>query len=393
MADITLTTQDRAELAVSAGDLYLPYRGAWTAHLTLADQPDSPPAGRVTLTYHGLSLEGAVLRAGESEGLTTVLVCGGRGGLWKVLEAKYYDHQLAVRLPLQELLSAAGERLSATSSPAVLSTTLPCWPRRKDRAGHLLDTLAESTGALWRVLPDGDVFFGADAFLPPADYLADRDYTLLSEDPTWLVQEIAPLGEIKVLPGHRFGLGQVGRVHYEDDGERFVARIWYLGENGTEDGVVAGLRALIREELGSLPYLACCGGQVVQQRGDGSLDVQMDDRRLPPLTSVPYLVPVPGAKLRVVPGSRCRVSFTGGDPRCPVAELYEPGQAQRPAARKDDPVEVDLYLLIAPVGDSGAPVVVGISPVQIPPVPPVTTVTKVTLTGKITAGSPDLSLP
>ena len=386
MADITLTTQDRAELAIASGDLHLPYRGTWTAHLSLADQPDVAPAGRVTLAYHGLSLQGFVLRAGESEGLTTALVVGGRGGLWKTLEAKYYDHQIAVRLPLQELLTAAGEQLAPSSPPAALSASLPCWPRRKDQAGHLLDTLAEATGALWRVLPDGAVFFGADAFLPPADYAEDRDYTLLSSDPTWLVQEIAPLGDIKVLPGQRFGLGQVGRVHYEDDGARFVARIWYLGEGGADDGVVAGLRALIREELGGLPYLALCGGQVVQQRGDGSLDVQMDDRRLPPLTSVPYLVPVPAAKLTVRPGSRVRVSFTGGDPRCPVAQLYEAGQAQKPVVRVGDAVAADTSMT-AWIASVQAICTAAAAVVMLPaPTAP-------TDFGKASSGSPDLSLP
>ena len=35
----------------------------------------------------------------------------------------------------------------------------------------------------------------------------------------------------------------------------------------------------------------------MQQRGDGTVDVQLDDRRMPQLTSVPYLVAAPGEAL------------------------------------------------------------------------------------------------
>jgi len=398
VADITLTTSDGAELAAAAGDLYLPLQGDWTSHLTLADTPDSPPTGLVQLAWHGLQLTGTILRSGAAEGQTTLLVAGGRGGLWRQVPAKYYDHQFAVRLPLSELLAAAGEQLSAASTSAVLQGTLPSWPRRRDLAGHLLDDLAEATGALWRVLSDGSVFFGADDFAP-SEAVLDTDYTLLHTDPEWLQQELAPLTAAGVpLPGQTFGAdqggGRVGRVHLEDDGERYVARVWYLDPGGgQEDLLVAGLRALVREELRPTAWHPQLSGQVVQQRADGTLDVLLDDRRLPPLTSVRYAVPVPGAQLSVPAGARVALAFAGGDPRYPVAQLYEPGSASRAAARVDDTCSVDLYTLTAPVGLAGATVLVGISPTLIPVTPPVV-ITKVVLTaGKITSGSPLLKLP
>ncbi len=74
----------------------------------------------------------------------------------------------------------------------MLSQTLPCWPRRQDQAGRLLDALAEAAGALWRVLPDGSIFFGQDS-LAQLQTKEDTDYQLLSSDPEWNLQVIAPL--------------------------------------------------------------------------------------------------------------------------------------------------------------------------------------------------------
>lgn len=358
MSDITLTAQDGRQLAARAGDLFLPQRGNWTSHLILADAPDPLPSGRVTLDFHGLNCKGTILRIGTAEGQTSALIVGGAGGLGKEPDAKYYDHQIPVSLPLQEILSAVGEQLSVSSTPTILSKTLPSWPRRRDIAGHLLDTLAAAAGALWRVLPDGGVFFGQDAFAP--QQLLDAEWTLLHTDPEWSMQELAPLKGATLLPGVTFGLGRVGRVHYEDDGERFVARVWYLDADGVvDDPVVAGLRGIVREELAPTAYYPLFGGQVVTQRGDGTLDVQMDDRRLPPLTSVPYLVPVPGAALDVTPGARVQVAFAGGDPRRPVAQIYESGSGTKPIGIDGDQVNCGTLLLNVTGGGMAPAVLAG----------------------------------
>lgn len=397
MADITLTTSDGAELAAAAGDLYLPLQGDWTSHLTLADTPDSPPTGLVQLAWHGLQLTGTILRSGTAEGLTTLLVAGGRGGLWRQLPAKYYDHQFALRLPLSELLAAAGEQLSPTSTPAVLQGTLPSWPRRRDLAGHLLDDLAEAAGALWRVLPDGSVFFGTDDFAQ-SEAVLDTDYTLLHTDPEWLQQELAPLTAAGVpLPGQTFGAdqggGRVGRVHLEDDGERYVARVWYLDPGGgQEDLLVAGLRALMREELRPTTWHPQLSGQVVQQRADGTLDVLLDDRRLPPLTSVRYAVPVPGAQLSVPAGARVALAFAGGDPRFPVAQLYEPGSGSKAVVVSGDQVDCGSLKLTVTGGGASPAVLGGLYTDPFGAQTVVVSGTPIPLKGKA-AGSAPLKLP
>lgn len=338
MADITLTGKNGVPYAATAGDVFFPYIGNWTCHLVLADNPDPLPSGQVTVNYHGLSLSGYVLRAGVFESTCYVMVVGGKGGLWKVLPSKYYANQTSVRLPLDEIVQGAGETLSTSSTPSILSATLSAWPRRQDEAGNLLSVLADSAKGLWRVKTDGTVFFGADTFQPPQNYDNGDDYTLIRTEPEFLMQTVAPLGEPAIFPGMSWLLGNVGRVHYEDDGDEFLMRVWYLSQDQKDDAVVAGLRYLIDEEIRGTAYYPTFGGKVVQQRGDGTIDITLDDRRLPPLTSVPVLVPVPGAKLTVDAGSRAYVSFAGGDPTRPLAQLYESGNATKEVVLTDDEV-------------------------------------------------------
>lgn len=348
MADIVLRTSGGEDLACREGDLFFPYRGNWTAHLTFATVPDTLPSGRVTLTFHQLVCNGYILRIGTSEGQTTAIIVGGRGGLWKVIEAKYYANQPQVRLPVNEVLTAGGETLSSESTQSILTQVLPSWPRRQDVAGNLLDALAEATGAIWRTLPDGDVYFGNDQpLLPLQNWQEDVDWQLLSTEPEWRMQEIAPLTRAGMLPGFRFSLGTISRVHYYDDGENFTARVWYLSEGGTDDLVIAGLRTIIREELKPTAFHPHFGGKVVQQRGDGTLDVQLDDRRLPPLTSVPYLVALPGAALEVSAGARCEVTFASGDPRQPFVQLYGNGQGTKPLGIDGDTVNCGTMTITA----------------------------------------------
>lgn len=356
MADVTLTWQGQI-LDAQAGDLLLPRAGAWTAHLQLADA-DVVPEGAVTVTWMGTTLKGYVLRGSLQEGRVSVLVAGGAGGLWRPVQAKMYDYSLAVSLPLREILAEVGETLSPTSSPAIISATLPNWIRQAAEAGMLLDDLARQVGALWRVLPDGSIFFGADEWTDiTLSFLEDKDYTLLSQDPVADMAVIAPL-TMGVLPGAQWRERRVGTVHATLSPGEARTRVWFLRDDARtgDDPLRVGLEGLIRETMRGVDYHACYPGRVVTQRGNGTLDVVLDSPRLPPLTSVPYRVPVPGAKLTVASGARVLVSFAGGDPTKYHAELYEPGGATKEVVLTGDQVDAGTLTLIV-TGGAMAPAV------------------------------------
>ena len=87
-------------------------------------------------------------------------------------------------------------------------------------------------------------------------------------------------------------------------------------------------------------------------------------------------------------GARCwravEVSFEQADPRYPVAELFEGGNANRGVARKDDTVQVDLYYTTG-VDPDGGTFVQTLSPTG----PGI----KITLQGKITSAYDKVLLP
>lgn len=386
MADVTLTAVDGTALDVARGHLSWPLVGAWTAHLMLSDA-DTPPTGKASLTWLGTRMEGYVLRSGISEGQVSVLVSGGAGGLWKQVPAQHYDYQLALRLPLTGILSAVGERLSGTSTASILSTTMPSWIRQADEAGHLLDALADAVGAVWSVTPDGSVFFGQPAWME-ADFIETRDFEPVSFDPALNIQELDPQ-TLGVVPGQTFNGKKVWTAEWSITPDRAGLRLWFLPDGGQLDDPL-GLRALIKETMRGVDLFALYPGKVVQQRPNGTLDVVLDNKRFPGLTSVKYAVPVPAAKLSVDPGTRVLVAFEEGDLRRPRAQLWEPGNGGHPAARQDDPVGF-LYVTTGNVGVAGATVVVNVSwsPTKVLPLPPNT----VEYALKITGGSPNLSMP
>ena len=86
----------------------------------------------------------------------------------------------------------------------------------------------------------------------------------------------------------------------------------------------AWLLTIIRAVMGHAMYLGQYPARIVTQRENGTLDVIPDDQRMPPMTEVPIRYGVPGIAVKVDSG-RVLVSFENGDPRYPVATLWDGG--------------------------------------------------------------------
>lgn len=391
MADVTLQPRPSAgaaPLAVADGD-YLPgFSGNWTAHLEFADQVQAP-TGLVTLIWLGQEFQGQVLRSGQSSaGRTFALVAGGDGHLGQPLPpelpARAYRNA-PLRIVLSALLAEAGERMSGTIDPLLLSRQLPLWPRRKAKASDLLDDLARELDVIWRVLPDGSVWLGVDSFAEAV--LAQPLQALDDQDPSVPTALFVPHA-FGPLPGQSYQGLRVGNAHYTISPDAAYLRLWYLdGPTADLDGsnLRRGMAEIIRETL-RIDWYGSYPGKVVVQRPDGTLDIQFDTKLIPPLPAVRYRAFAPGARLSVPAGSRVEVHFDNADPTAPVAALFDPGGADKGVARLGD--EVDVYAITAPVGMGGATVLIGLSPV-LPP-PPAASV-KVTL--KITKASDKVFCP
>lgn len=379
-------------LLIASGDLSLPMVGNWSAHLVMAEaQLAQVPTGKVTLRWLGQDLPGFVERVGENASTVSLLVVGGDGGLGKVVKAQAYNATAAT--VLRRLLAEAGEPAAAPdSAPAALGKMLDRWPQLAEEAAAVLDELARTTRHVWRVQPTaGRVWLGLHDWLPaPTDGLIEEQL-----DPVWELVQLA-LTKYGPEPGQTFGGRRIGHVVYSVTPERAGLKLWLLPDAAAQDleadPLRAGLAALILEVLRSdpraaLPWAATYTGRVVTQRSDGTIDVTPDHRALPPVNRCRVGVPVPGAKLTIQAGDLVRIAFDAMDVLRPRAELYEMGSGDKPVARVDDSVACGTVTATAPPG--GGPVQFIYTPQGGAPMAPSTTLT---ITGKITSGSPRISL-
>ena len=391
MSDVFMQDSSGLEYPVMEGDLLLPYYGNWSACVSFASA-DAIPSGKVTLSWLGTKFSGHVLRSGENEGRVSCMIAGGTGGLAKTVPAKMYDYNLKLELPVKEILSAVSETLSASSTQSVLARELTNWTRMEKEAAMLLSHLTDQVKAAWRVLPDGSVFLGTDTWQDTDTF----DYTLLFQDPVLLMAQLA-VSEAALFPGKRFpksneytSLSQkkIACVRYAIAPSRSSVTAWMVEEDGLtiDDPLHAAMVAITKQTMRAVDYHKSYTAKVLLQRSNGTLDVVPDDVRLPPMTSVPIRVPVPGMKV-IIPGdvkdARCTIVFEDGDPTRYAAHLFDAGAGGKKIARVDDRVDCgSLTLVVSPMGVLSGTYLDGIGspPVTITPGKPFE------LIGKITTG-------
>lgn len=125
------------------------------------------------------------------------------------------------------------------------------------------------------------------------------------------------------------------------------------------------LRSIVAKMLSCIDYYALYPCEVLADHGDMTLDLAPESAALPQLVRIPLRPFLPSAHVEVLPGARVLLGFEHGDPRRPVAQLWQGGSVKRlvieateqimfkspdvvlvdeagakPIARKDDPVEV-----------------------------------------------------
>jgi hypothetical protein len=189
---------------------------------------------------------------------------------------------------------------------------------------------------IWRVQPDGTVWIGRYDF---AEAVLSQELQQLDEaDPAYAEGLFVPHA-FGPLPGQSYQARKIGCAQYTISPDNAFVRLWYLDASTTDlDGgnLRRGLAELIKETL-RLDWYGTYPGRVVTQRPDGTLDIALDSRTIPPLSAVRYRVFCPGARLSVAAGSRVEVRFDNADPMKPVADLFDPGEAQLGVARLNDP--------------------------------------------------------
>lgn len=315
MSTATLTTVAGVLDALEA-DLILPRAGVWGAHLELPD--DLQISGAATLTIAGdnngasASFVGTVRRALPWRGRTRVVLAGGAGGLMAPLEPREYlagIKPVRPALVVAHVAAAAGEQLAAGVEDALAGSGLERWTRTAGRGVEALDVLADHFGWTWRILADGTLWVGVETWPVSAGDLGevwsdDGDDGRIDCAPP--VASLRP-GETVITDAPR----QLERVTYRVRAGSVRAELLY---SVTGDAPPRAAPLVFREAH---------AGTVVLQNSDGTLELKMDDPRLPGLRSVRFKPGVVGARCTIAAGERVRVVFAEGDPSQPFAAALD----------------------------------------------------------------------
>lgn len=210
--------------AVTRGHLTVPRTGAWHGVLWL--DADTAPSGAVALSWGQAEAtwSATVVRGGVTTegGPASVYLVGGAGGLGTSVPGGSYRN-VTPRTLLGQILPAVGERLSGTSPSATLNTTLARWSRSTGSAGQQVSRLADATGALWRVLPDGTVYFGPEV-TSALTLLADEQ--VVQRNPALGRATVASSSPWRFLPGVTFEGRRVDVVHHTFSPREVRSDLW-----------------------------------------------------------------------------------------------------------------------------------------------------------------------
>jgi hypothetical protein len=167
----------------------------------------------------------------------------------------------------------------------------------------------------------------------------------------------------------------------------------------TLDRLKESIAQVVRALLPPFDYVyALQPSKVIKQDADYTLQIRPDNPALPDLVGVPVRTGIPGVRATVAPGARVLLGFENGDPRRPVAHLWESASVTKleidatqivlnggtaKVARENDPINAGTVtaLGVAP----GAPIVFIYTPAG--GGAPVSSSTLTLSGGKITAGA------
>jgi len=156
----------------------MPLAGIWTAEAEL--DADEVPLGRASIAIavedtSPVTFLGTVIESGAFEGRARAFIVGGAGGLRRELPPRQY-RIAPPRIIAAAILREAGELAGDLSALEGL-LPLPRWVRSRSTGAAALSVLCRRLGVGWRVLRDGSVRVGSEAWAPyaGAPFLVEHD--------------------------------------------------------------------------------------------------------------------------------------------------------------------------------------------------------------------------
>lgn len=211
------------EFGVAKGTVTLPRVGMWHADLTVISE--TIPSGQVTAVLSTVDMVAHVQRAELVNGVLSLRLVGGFGGMGRDARAKHYRNPL-VKHVLNDLLVDAGERLSSTSTAASLATALSYWTTLVSPTGAIVQALADvaGEGVSWRMRHDGALWFGVETWPE-----SPADVRVLEQDATNAAQ-IVGTDACGIWPGTTVGGRRVDLAVHEIGGTP-RSTLWFAEEH------------------------------------------------------------------------------------------------------------------------------------------------------------------
>lgn len=319
MADMFL-----GDSPVVSARVVLPRIGVFYAELTV--DSETAPTGLQTLrTADGaLTLVGTVRddRTAVYGDRTELLLIGGRDGLSRTVTPREYNDP-TIRVLLQDLCNETREVLSDTADSSILSGTVPRWSRVESVAANALGEVVAAAGASWRILNDGTLWIGQEAWES-----VEIPGEILDERPTNASRSLQVETLFALLaPGTVWDGRRVSLVEHRASAEHATTTAWFEGPGDTTDRLKRGFGALVGTFTRAMRYHALYPATVLHQDDNGLVDLQPDSPLLPALVKVPLRECSPGRAVLINDGARCLVAFEGGFATGPVVIAWanDPG--------------------------------------------------------------------
>lgn len=212
-------------LAIVSANVTRPRVGNWSAELVVDVETAAQLAvgAAASIALGDLTFNGTVTRGGAYAQKVSVRVVGGKNGLGKDCQPRFY-RGTPLSQPLADVLKDAGESLSADAQPTVLQAQLDVWTTLQRRCSSELASLCTAAGAdvVWRVQPDGSVYVGQDGFAPSQL----QDFVLVDSTPLEGSQLIAAESP-DVHPGESFNGFKVSDVEHLVDAGGSRVKLWF----------------------------------------------------------------------------------------------------------------------------------------------------------------------
>ncbi len=296
---------------VVSGSITIPYYGAWSADLVMADPAELATA--VTLEVGDLSLVGTVIRQASFAGSRTARIVGGAGGWRTQLPVKGYSHVVGVKLSavLNDAARAAGETIVIDADRSIGTH----FARDAGTGESVLNLLLNGQ---WWIDTAGVTQTGTRS----ASVIA-TPFTVSSWSGAKGQFEIASEAIAAWQPGRTFSTSTVPdaqaissvTIEATNDGK---LRLHVLNADGTTERLRSSLRSLIRAEMSAMNFAGVWEYNVAASAGLGlsaTIDCTPTDARMPALTRVPVVGP--GVVSPPLAGTTCRIQFVNCDPTRP----------------------------------------------------------------------------